>query len=111
MIFSEKPVSTPDQVRGRLFRDHALARHGHRRRHRHALGGDGRAQAVGGVGNDPSTPRSMTRSMSGRSVTVHGMTLPPSDFAWATLSAVRSAKWGDRVWQPAAATRRGVEPP
>src|SRR5262249_43691480 len=25
MIFFRKPVSTPDQVRGRLFRDHALA--------------------------------------------------------------------------------------
>jgi hypothetical protein len=24
MIFSEKPVPTPDQVRGGLFRDHAL---------------------------------------------------------------------------------------
>ena len=24
MIFFRKPVSTPDQVRGRLFRDHAL---------------------------------------------------------------------------------------
>src|SRR5215467_13257374 len=26
MIFFRKPVPTPDQVRGRLFRDHALAR-------------------------------------------------------------------------------------
>src|SRR5262245_53920759 len=30
MIFSENRVSTPDQVRGRLFRDHALGRRGKR---------------------------------------------------------------------------------
>src|SRR5262249_58929835 len=28
MIFFRKPVPTPDQVRGRLFRDHALTRRG-----------------------------------------------------------------------------------
>src|SRR5215470_5032184 len=36
MILFRKPVSTPDQVRGRLFRDHALSASAARRRRRYS---------------------------------------------------------------------------
>src|SRR3974390_2008928 len=49
-----KPVSTPDQVRGRLFRDHALAPRGRRTRYEgHARNGNAQKEASAG---NPESP-------------------------------------------------------
>jgi hypothetical protein len=58
----------------------------------------------------PSTPQSMRRSMSARSLTVQGRTVRPSAFASFTSAAVRSAEFGDQILPPAATTIFGAEP-
>src|SRR5688572_15236151 len=50
----------------------------------------------------PSTPSAISRSISARSFTVHGMTLSPSAFAAAIAAGARSRKCGDQVAHRAA---------